>query len=522
VKTLPILIALALSIPLQAAAAGPKEPAAPAKTDPAKAQPPPGELEKLAAAIKIGREWQKNLKAGTIKEGMKLWGYAAFEGTKPEDLQQAITSQGALKSSELLEERCLVDLHGSAAGKPEDGQDTYITLRWFSEYDKGFRRESLILHEPAKNSKGLKITGLRREELPLGRQGGFELAADLGQLAVLKLHQAPRERWEPYEHEAQALAGLLKVTLPPIPDIPGDANKEAGEKLVSLLMADAPPLFDKLGESGGANEAKMILNAFAMFMLYVPGEETSTRLAALTGAAAEKAKIPPDLWKPLIDAVVKKQEVPMVHEAIQFMVAGVSVHLGREEAARALKGEVRETLNLAFSNMARLPTYKVDATLTAPDARKSSMTAALAPGAMDLTLVGFDGQQQRRVVNADGFFISKDEGKTWQEDTDHEIATGLCRTLQLPVEPSDKITDKFTFVLAGKEMVDGEELFKFTGVSTTGQPPRTYWLLVSKAGPVIRRARLTMTFGTITADTLLIYTKLGKAVDIADPQAVEK
>jgi hypothetical protein len=306
-------------------------------------------------------------------------------------MQKAITSQGALKYTGLLEDRCLVDLNGSADRAATRGNDAYITLRWFSEYDKGFRRESLILHEPAKGGKGLKIIGLRREELPAGRQATFEMAADLGQLALLKLHRAPRERWEAYEQEARALAGLLKVTLPPIPESTGEGDKEGGEKLVNLVMTDAPPVFEKLGEAGGSVEAKAILNAFALFMMYVPGEETSARLAALTGSEAEKAKLPPEFWKPLIEAVVKKKEVPEVHEAIQVMVTGVSTWLGRQHAAAELESGAKETLDLAFANMTRLPTYTVHAELIATDLRKSTMDAALAKVAMDLRLKCFDG-----------------------------------------------------------------------------------------------------------------------------------
>jgi hypothetical protein len=223
----------------------------------------------------------------------------------------------------------------------------------------------------------------------------------------------------------------------------------------------------------------------------------------------------------LIRAVTEKKPAADVNEALQTLIASVSAHLGKEHAASVLKGEIRETLDMAFSNMARLPTYRVHAEITAPDARKSFMDAALGPGAMDLTLVGFDGQKQRRIVTQNGFFLSQDDGKTWTADPDHEIATGLCRTLQHPVEPGEKITEKFTFVLTGKETIDSEELFKFVGTSPTGQPPRTYWVLVSKAGPVIRRARLSMSFGSIDADTLLIYTKLGKPVDIVDPSPVK-
>jgi hypothetical protein len=259
-----------------------------------------------------------------------------------------------------------------------------------------------------------------------------------------------------------------------------------------------------------------------MFMLYVPGEETSAQLAVLAGAEAEKAKLPPEFWKPLIEAVVKKQEVPAVHEAIQSMVTGVSSHLGLQNTAAELQKGTKETLDVAFLNMDQLPTYVVHAELTAPDGRKSTMDASLAPGAMDLNMIGFDGQQQRHVVTDNGFFLSRDQGRTWTEDGDREVATGLCRTLQLPVDSAEKITEKFSFKLVGKEMISGEELFRFTGTPTDGKPSRTYWVLVSKSGPVIRRARLSMTFGSTATDALLTYTKLGKPVDIVDPSEPKK
>jgi hypothetical protein len=525
VKILPFFAGLAFGCCLPAALAEdpllPPPELGPIQAAP-RPSPPPGQLEKLAAAIKIGREWQNRLKAGEVTEGMKLWGYAAFEGTTAESLEKGITSQGKLKATALMEDRCLVDLSGNAAGGRTPGSDTYVTLRWFSEYDQGYRRESLILHEPAKGGNGLKITGLRREMLPKGKQGAFELAADLGQLALLKLHGAPRERWEAYEKEAGALAEALKITLPKIPDTVGDDDKPTGEKLVNLIMLDSVPAFDKLGEAGGAAEAKAILNAFAMFMMYVPGEETSARLAVLAGAEAEKAKLPPHLWKPLIEAVVKKSPVPEVHESIQNMIAGVSAHLGLQQANAELKAGTKETLDMAFENMRKLPTYQVRAELTATDGRKSTMDGALAPGAMDLKLVGFDGQQQRRVVTEKGFFLTTDGGKTWVEETEQETAMGLCRTLQRPVDPTDSITERFTFTLAGKEMLASEELFRFTGTSSTGAETRTYWVLVSKAGPVIRRACLPMTFGSTSVDALLIYTKLGKPVEIGDKPPAEK
>lgn len=512
-KTLPILlIILASPLALSAAPAGAKREAKP-KTAPVDAEPGTAQAEQLAAAVIKGREWQDHLKAGTLDAGMKLWGYDAFAGTTPAEMQARIAKQndvlGSLQYTGLQTDRCLVD-HNSAPGPDGGSTGTYITLRWFSEYGKGVRRESLVLHEPDKGGTGLKITGLRREELPSGRRGLFELAADTGQLALLKLHGAPRERWEPWQRESSALTSNLNLKLPAIPDAP-EGDKASGEKLVSFVMVQAPEVFDK---AGAGPEAKAILNAFALLMLYSPGDETSTRLAVLSGSEAEKAKLPPEIWKPLIKAVSEKEKMPAVHECVQRMAAGISTHLAEEETAAAIKNAPKEILSRALVNMAAMPNYVVRAELTATDGRKSTMEASLAPGAMHLTMEGFDGRRERRHVSPKGFFISTDEGKTWQEDKDTDTSTGLCRTLQAPLDMTLKVTEKHEYSLAAAEKLDGETLYRFESAADGKPQPPTYWVLMSRGGPVIRRARISQTFGDLRTDSLMIYTRIGRDAEI--------
>ncbi len=514
-KTLALSLLLTLPAPLFATTSPSTPTPAPAPAPVA----PPLQAEKLNAAIKIGRAWQDHLLKGEIAEGQALWGYSDFAKASKEDFRKALATHGALRSTALEEDRCLVDLQGNAAGTSGTGRDTYITLRWFSQYEKGMRRESLVLHDAAEKSQGLKIIGLRREELATGRQAGFELAAALGQLALLKLHGAPPARWEAYEREARAYATQLGITLPPVPDSPSGPDSDAPVKLIKFLMEELPPLMDKLGDNGGAGEARLALNAFALLMMYVPGEEIATRLAALAGTQAEKSKVPPNLWKPVIEATVKKAPMGELQEAVQVLVAGVSDHLSREKAATEVKSGTRETMDMAFRNMTQMTSYVVHAELTAQDARKSTMDASMGIGSMDLTFVGFDGVRQRHVVTPKGFFLSRDDGATWMRNPDEETGPGLCRTLQAPVDTAAKITEKYTFELAGTDKVDGEDLYRFRGTPTTaGEPLRTYWMLPSKAGPVIRRVRLTLNFGTLTADTLIIYSKLGKPVEIQEPR----
>ncbi len=517
-KSLPILAAIFCPWILSAAPVGKRagaEPKAPAVSGIL-----PAQAEKLAAAITIGQAWQDYIKAGTPAAGMKLWGYDAFQGTTEQEMLQRIEAQnislGSVQYTGLLTDRCLIEMD-SPAGPDGGSAGTLITLQWFSEYGKGIRREYLVLQEPAKGGAGLKITGLRREELPAGRRGLFELAAGTGQLALLRLHGAPRVRWEPWQREAAALAVNLKISLPDMPEVAAD-DKTGGEKLIKLVMEQAPALFEK---SGGGPEMKSILNAFALLMLYSPGEETSTRLAVLSGSEAEKAKVPAEIWKPLIKAVSDKATISEVHECVQRMAAGISEHIAGEEATAAIRKAPNDILARALTNMAAMPNYVVRADLTATDGRKSTLEASLAPGAMHLIMQGFDGRRERRHVSSKGFFLSMDEGETWVEDKDKDTSVGLCRTLQAPLDMTLKVTERHEYSLAAVEKFEGETLYRFESAPITGPAPPVYWVLMSRGGPVIRRARISQTFGDLKTESLMIYTRIGRTSEIPELEEIK-
>ena len=99
------------------------------------------------------------------------------------------------------------------------------------------------------------------------------------------------------------------------------------------------------------------------------------------------------------------------------------------------------------------------------------------------------------------------------EDPDAEGAQGLCRTMQAPLDRAQKFPEKHSFKLGGVEKVDGEQLFRFEAENP--QAP-VYWVLMSKNGPVIRRAVMKMKFGELEAAAEMVYTKLGKPVEIPE------
>jgi hypothetical protein len=503
----------------------PAKPAAGSVSSPTTAPSPEEEqkttarqAEKLATALKLVRTWQDYVRQGHAAEGMNLWGYSAFDGVKPEGLMQGMENQlvvlGPLTYSEPLLDRSVVELNGTAQEFEKESKGVYVTLSWLNVFEKGLRRETILLHEPDQESSGMKIIGIRREPLPLGPQGAAELAADLGQLALLKLRGAPPERWAPWQREATALAENLKLTLPSIPDSATGNDKTSGEKLAALIMGEAPALFDKLGTAGGMHEAKTILNAFALLLLYEPGDETCTRLAVLAGSEAELAKLPPAIWKPLVRVVAEKGKADRVHETVQRMSAEIAAYLAQQDVAARVKAAPRVVLDQALAAMEVIPSYKVRGEFTATDGRKSIMTAALGPGAMYLQLEGFDGKKESHLATQQGgCHVSHDGEKEWLDDPDFEGAKGLCRTLQAPLERTRKFTEKHAFDLVGVDKIDGEQLFHFRSDDPAAP---VYWVLMSKNGPVIRRASMKMKFGEIEASGMLIYRELGKEVEIPE------
>jgi len=473
----------------------------------------------LKGAVAVGRGWMKAVEAGDYGAGMKGWGYQAFERHAEADVVATLKGQtaelGKLKSALLLEDRSLVDLSG-----PPEKPGSYVTLRWFSRYERRAQREYLVVHEPAKDGDGPRILGLRREELPVGKEGAVELAADIGHAVMLRLRELPEAQWKPYVLEAEAIAAGMKLVLPPLPGDPGPEQRDkAGAAVVEYLMDGINPLLEKLDDAGGRREARMVLTSFALLIAYKPGEELVARLGAIIGADGAKSGLPAALWQPVVKAVVDKEPAARVYESVQTMVSDVALHLRTQEKDRVLAGSARELLDKAFANMAGLKSYEVKAEFRAGE-KTAWMEAAMTLEAAEVKLTGFDGKKQVRLAGNQGFWVSGDEGKTWVEDADRETTAGLLRTLTSPVDPGFKVTAQHEFTVEGEEVVNGERLVRVRSREATPETPLDYWVLMSKSGPVIRRAVVVLSFGNVPALTELVYTKLGKPVVITQLEEV--
>ncbi len=493
------------------------------QTAPVAVNPDQASIDQAAAESKL---WMERVKAGNIKAGLDAWSPAAFKDSPRAEVESKITaslsSLGRLLQANLLLDRSLVDEPpvlgpGKAAGM------TTVTTTWFCRYENGAQREFVVLRSSGKDP--LKIIGVRHQEAAVGKQAAVDLASDIGQMVLLRLSAAPRTRWEPFLEEAKWLAGQIKVQLPPIPmedALPGEGSDEEGTSpLMSLLTAKVDAALAPSGKEVQA-AGRMLLLSYALLAIYAPGQTLCAKLAGIVGESARFSKLPDELWQPLIKAVIDKEPRSAVSEIVHTMALEISAHFAAQERGDIVAARAGSLLREAMKNMAALTYYQVRAEITSGD-KTARLEAALDLGFMDLRLTGFDGKKQcRQVTPDDGARISLDDGITWTRDTDTDTAVGLCRTLTSPVDPGYKVADNNTFTITGEEEINGEKLLH---VARTGQPetePMEYWILVSKRGPVVRRARVTMNFGDLKAIGTLTYTKLRGYADAAAAEAARK
>jgi hypothetical protein len=476
----------------------------------AAAEPPAPQDAAFKEAQTIGSMWMDAVKKGDPSLAIQHWGYMATARESPAALSARLAAQlatqGALQSSAFLADRSIIDLAG--ANDQGKAKGTYITLCYFNQYANISQREYLIVHAPSV-SKTMKIVGLRSEPPVVGKRALFEIAADLGQMVLLRVNGAPATHWQPYVTEATALAATRKLNLPTIPGALAEEHETTGGQLMQILVGDLEALLKPLGKDSGYLEAMTIARSFALLSVYDPGETLVAQLANLISESAKQSGLPGDLWQPLIRAVLDKKKRSAISEIVHSMAGDIAQHLGAEDTRKVVATKAKELLDTAFENMAQLPSYEVRAELTG-GAKKATMDAALSLGGMDLTLRGFDAKVQRRIVLKDGSWLSMDEGKTWTRDPDVETPIGLLRTLTSPVDPAFKLTEKQQFTILGEEEISGEKLLHLKRTSDPEKPAHEYWVLISQRGPVIRRAQLTMSFGDLDASATLTYTKLGK------------
>lgn len=131
--------------------------------------------------------------------------------------------------------------------------------------------------------------------------------------------------------QAQSAAKQLGVTVAelPTPAPPSDTNP-ASKQVMNYLLVDGQRIGRELTQRSGVETAALFevaIKSNVLLLLYAPGSAEGATIADAVSDAAPRAKLPGDLWKPLVDALDRQLPASDVRLAVQKMHTDVGEYL---------------------------------------------------------------------------------------------------------------------------------------------------------------------------------------------------
>jgi hypothetical protein len=131
--------------------------------------------------------------------------------------------------------------------------------------------------------------------------------------------------------EVHSACKVLETSVPELPE-PAAANDQApaSRLVVDYLLNEGQRLGRDFSKRYGPDQAALFevaLKSNFLLLLYSPGSNTSTSLSEAISRAAPKAKLPAELWQPVIDRINAKASPEDVQIAVRQMHADVARYL---------------------------------------------------------------------------------------------------------------------------------------------------------------------------------------------------
>jgi hypothetical protein len=131
--------------------------------------------------------------------------------------------------------------------------------------------------------------------------------------------------------QAQAAAKQLGMTIGdlPAPAAAGDATP-ASRQVMNYLLVDGQRVGRELTKQHGGEAAALFevaIKSNLLLLLYAPGSAEGASIADAISNAAPRAKLPGELWKPLVDVLDRQLPPSDVRLAVQKMHTDVSQYL---------------------------------------------------------------------------------------------------------------------------------------------------------------------------------------------------
>lgn len=131
--------------------------------------------------------------------------------------------------------------------------------------------------------------------------------------------------------QAQVAAKQLGVTVTDLPAPAASSNPDpASRQVMNYLLVDGQRIGRELTKQHGADAAALFevaVKSNLLLLLYAPGSAEGASIADAITQAAPRAKLPAELWRPLVDALDRQLSPSDVRPIVQKMNTDVTQYL---------------------------------------------------------------------------------------------------------------------------------------------------------------------------------------------------
>lgn len=378
--------------------------------------------------------------------------------------------------------------------------------------------------------------------LPFGARGQEKLAPDAGSRArvlaawtaaahsgkatAMYVHGSSNRAINQSVEASLRAAASLGIELPTPPKKREDKNKNR-EEAVAYLRDELAKVFEKgLTQAAEHRIAEIGLRTAVLMVSYEPGGESSTKLVEALSEKVGKFGLPKELLKDVLEHNAKKAPLFDMVLALERMQDEVTILLGGTPPKPPDLTEGSKYLLNAITSMGKAAGYRVKGTLEFPGGEKMVLTAALTEGKMDLTTIGGEKSKERtrRIATLEKSIISIDGDQRWMIDKDKQALATISNALTSAVDPLVDVAALVDFEIMGITKHGDEEVLHVKGALRDAKPPAPifeYWIAKhEKLSTVVRRSKIPVDFNgsSVTAD--LVYSDVGKDMDIRIPEGV--
>jgi hypothetical protein len=188
---------------------------------------------------------------------------------------------------------------------------------------------------PARHTDGAPTSATARvaprSSMPNTRRAAWRLGSRLSQAALANDRGMSAENVTKWYDEAASAARLLGTSIPDLPESTAAIDSgQVSQRVLDYLGIQYDRIARDLSKNNQTENAALFeigLKSNFLILLYSPGNSTANAVSSAISRAAPQAKLPAELWRPLVEMLGKQSPVDDVRAAVRKMHMDVDEYL---------------------------------------------------------------------------------------------------------------------------------------------------------------------------------------------------